>query len=483
MMVCCTNVVNHYSPQVLAILLLMVITGAARSVVVKLFYQFGFEKPMFVTLLYLLGQSLSLVVYFVSLRRIKDVADDLAAGTRQTDKHGETLSTTKEDDSENETRTNLSTSLPSQLSKSNLEVSEYEVGGRELKEPTEDNTCVKLPESATPQRDVDISITKEKSVENENQLHQVERGQANPRPSAASTRSKLPSRRQRGSKHGLTEESKKAIQWVHRIPHYWKPLIPGIFNMCNSAMRWASLVFVPASIAEMLISGLELVLSVVASRLIRKRMVSRTRWIGVAIVTVGIIVIGLVDAISAKKKEVGDDPSSSQQHQWIGVLLIAGQSVMSVLQDLSEEILMQEAEFPATLLLGLEGLFGLVIGSVFYFPLAAQLGEPLSDTVDELSAWRMGVFAAGLVLLFLVTGVFNIVATAVTSSMTRNVWKNFRTILVWMFGLVIFYATQNEELGEDWLIPESFIGLLGFGVMLYGAHVYYSNKEEIPRVV
>jgi uncharacterized membrane protein HdeD (DUF308 family) len=95
----------------------------------------------------------------------------------------------------------------------------------------------------------------------------------------------------------------------------------------------------------------------------------------------------------------------------------------------------------------------------------------------------MGVFAAGLVLLFLVTGVFNIVATAVTSSMTRNVWKNFRTILVWMFGLAIFYATQNEELGEEWLIPESFIVLVAFGVMLYGAHVYYSDKKETPRRV
>jgi hypothetical protein len=64
-MLCCTNVVNHYSPQVLAILLSMVITGAARSVVVKLFYQFGFEKPIFVTLLYL-----SLVVHFVSLQLV-----------------------------------------------------------------------------------------------------------------------------------------------------------------------------------------------------------------------------------------------------------------------------------------------------------------------------------------------------------------------------------------------------------------------------
>lgn len=476
-MLCCTNVGNHYSPQVLAILLSMVVTGAARSVVVKLFYQFGFEKPMFVTLLYLLGQSLSLVVYFFSLQLVKDVADEpsMIDPAGRTYRHAGTLSTT--DDTDNDRRPNLSSSA-NQLSKSDLEVSEDEEDVHEPREPAGDDICVKFAESSKSQRDADISTTK-RSDENENQLHEIETGEACPHPSAASKRV-LPRRKgERGSLHGLTEESEKAVQWVHRIPYYWKPLIPGIFNLCNSAMRWASLVYVPASTAEMLISGLELVLSVVASRLIRKRMVSRTRWIGVAIVTVGIVVIGLVDVMSAaREKEAEDEPAAGRQQdqQGIGLLLIAGQCVMSVLQDLSEEIFMQEAEFPATLLLGMEGLFGLVIGSIFYFPLATQLGEPLFETHDELSAWRMGVFAAGLVLLFLVTGIFNIVATAVTSSMTRNVWKNFRTILVWVFGLVIFYATQSEEFGEEWLIPESFIVLLGFGVMLYGVHVYYADS-------
>jgi uncharacterized membrane protein HdeD (DUF308 family) len=96
--------------------------------------------------------------------------------------------------------------------------------------------------------------------------------------------------------------------------------------------------------------------------------------------------------------------------------------------------------------------------------------------------WTVALAVVGLVLLFCVTGIFNILATAVTSSMTRNVWKNFRTILVWLFGLVIFYASGNDELGEAWLIPESFAILLGFAIMVYGAHVYYNeptkNDEE-----
>jgi hypothetical protein len=50
-------------------------------------------------------------------------------------------------------------------------------------------------------------------------------------------------------------------------------------------MQWASLVYIPASIPEMLISGLKLVLSVVASRVIRKRLFSKRRWIGLEIFT------------------------------------------------------------------------------------------------------------------------------------------------------------------------------------------------------
>jgi len=47
----------YYSKRVLAALLLMIITGGARGVCVKIFYQLGFEKPVFVTILFLLGQG------------------------------------------------------------------------------------------------------------------------------------------------------------------------------------------------------------------------------------------------------------------------------------------------------------------------------------------------------------------------------------------------------------------------------------------
>ena len=52
-----------YSAKVSFILGAMVLTGAARSVTAKLFYQLGFNHPLFLTLLYLIGQALSLIPY------------------------------------------------------------------------------------------------------------------------------------------------------------------------------------------------------------------------------------------------------------------------------------------------------------------------------------------------------------------------------------------------------------------------------------
>ena len=52
-----------YSTYVSFILGCSVIAGATRTIVAKLFYQFGFENPLFLILLSLAGQAFSLVIY------------------------------------------------------------------------------------------------------------------------------------------------------------------------------------------------------------------------------------------------------------------------------------------------------------------------------------------------------------------------------------------------------------------------------------
>ncbi|KAL7449225.1 hypothetical protein ACHAWC_003233 [Mediolabrus comicus] len=213
----------------------------------------------------------------------------------------------------------------------------------------------------------------------------------------------------------------------------------------------------------MLISGLELTLSVMAARIIRKRIVSNSRWLGVVIVAVGVIII----EHATSSDEI--DNRSSAHNVTIGVILIILQSILSVLQDLCEEIFMQATTFPAMKMLGLEGLYGFFIGLIIYY-----IDNTIS-TVIHTPAIRWWLLL--LPFLFLLTGIFNIKATEATSAMTRNVWKNLRTVLIWIIALCIYYLGDNIDYGEAWHVPESCYILSGFLIMTCGIVSYYWHKS------
>lgn len=276
-----------------------------------------------------------------------------------------------------------------------------------------------------------------------------------------------------GSNHGLSSESIERVKWVHRIPWYAKPAIPSGLNLIASALRWTALVYIDASVAEMMIAGLELSLSVVAARIFRKRIVAKVRWVGVVLVAFGVIII---ERANSSRDESSSDNVHGTKEVMIGVVLILVQSVLSVLQDLAEEIFMQAADFPATMMLGIEGIYGFVVGALIYSTVGGTLGmEDIDTTMSMLSKHaELRWWLAGLPVLFLITGLFNIEATKVTSAMTRNIWKTMRTVMVWSIALAIYYLGSNASFGEAWHTPESFVILFGFSVMSAGIITYYS---------
>ena len=433
-------VLTMYPLNVVLTLLGMIIFGSGRIVAIKLYFQMEEDEsrtvtPLFVTLLYLVGQTLSLLVYFIQTRSKTCISQD-------------------DIDIDNDI----------------IDYNTIEMAAREL-DGEKGATMIMDEEEILDDQD-GRRITDDELVQEEEEEEEEEGGghirhngdhRIVTKNDGESIPNLVPQQKRmirRGSKTGLTSESNGTIAWIHHIPWYLKPLIPGFFNLCNSALRWGCLVYVAASTAEILISGIELILSSFAARIIRKRIISTKRWFGISIVTLGIILVGFAKVIENKENE------SDGQKFFIGNILILGQCFFSVLQDLSEEIFMQEANFPATLLLGMEGLFGLIFGIPIYllfFP-----PEQISSTPFNIGYEIM------LVLLVAITGILNIRTTEVTSSMTRNVWKQFRIILVWIFGLLLYYVGQNDRLGEAWVIPGSFFVLGGFSVILSGVYFYYS---------
>ena len=467
----------------------MILTGSARSIMVKLAYQSGFQAPLTITLLYLFGQSLSVFVYRIQQKWLSNDYNALESSIIVTD--DQLKQTTHE--TSIELSSNCSNDVELAQQRETKEQSSCEEASGD---PAEENF---LPNSKADTVGTDQLSSSQDSTTTSSSIPASILSEMYKSIHTSISLLKNNDEMPNGSNHGLTPQSAERIRWAHDIPYYVRPAIPALFNLLNSALRWASLLYIDASVAEMLISGLELTLSVVAARVIRKRMVSRSRWVGVVIVAVGVVVIERANNWKHQQQEeeqpddgvetssINEDDNSnsnvtrsSAQNVTIGVILIILQSILSVLQDIGEEIFMQATTFPAMMMLGMEGLYGFVIGLIIYATIGNKFGiEDIDDTISMLmNNATLRWWLLGLPFLFLLTGIFNIKATEVTSAMTRNVWKNLRTVLVWSIALCIFYLGNNSKYGEAWHNPDSFFILLGFSVMTSGIVVYYWYKSQ-----
>lgn len=465
-----------YSTYVSFILGWSVIAGATRTIVAKLFYQFGFENPLFLILLSLAGQAFSLVIYNIWRCCVSSISSDSNCNSRSCD-HDVT------DRGQSSSQLFAQAVFTSQFST-------LEGGKSSIRTHTEMNAENDI--SNLNNNDCSSRIVDKEQVEEEDECHiDIEEGSHIHNIIIQQTKSKQIHRMslrpigESVSKHGLPSES-RTKKYISCIPWYLKPLLPALFNFLAASMRWTSLLFVAASIAEMLISGMELVLSVLATRCVRGRRITWVRWAGVGIVSLGIMLVGIFDTQNASgatfqgSDDNANNTNTNSQDQVIGILLILGQCISSVFRDVSEEVMLHEADFPPALLIGMEGLFGLVVALILYFPLAHIVIEEQQMTAlqDLKSNTKIVGLSIGWALLVTITSIFDTAATGVTSSMTRNVWKNIRTALIWIVNLIIFYATGNPELGEEWFIPDSFYILIGFTVMLSGVYVYYGKGSR-----
>ena len=57
-------VFHYYSRHVLATLILMILTGAARTIGIKVYFQLGFDDPFLTTFFMLFAHSLAIPLYY-----------------------------------------------------------------------------------------------------------------------------------------------------------------------------------------------------------------------------------------------------------------------------------------------------------------------------------------------------------------------------------------------------------------------------------
>ena len=130
-----------------------------------------------------------------------------------------------------------------------------------------------------------------------------------------------------GSLTGLNDQSADAVEWINKIPYLAKPLLTSIFGLLDAVFRVSDVHFLPASIAEMLIAGLELLFIIIAQNVVRKRKILWQRWAGSGIAIIGLVAVTCADFSSASftdTKSLG-----------LGILCVLGKVVAGVSLDMA----------------------------------------------------------------------------------------------------------------------------------------------------
>ncbi|KAH3758412.1 solute carrier family 35 member F6 [Pelomyxa schiedti] len=274
---------------------------------------------------------------------------------------------------------------------------------------------------------------------------------------------------------------------------YWVIIAPALCDMISTFMMNVGLLWVPASIWQML-RGSIIIFTAILRITYRKTKLYPSEWVGVIIVTISLVIVGGAciktpgEGVPASSAGSTGDSGTPAWELVLGMILVIAAQFLQALQTIVEETLMHDVKAPPTLIVGMEGVWGFVLCTFISMPIAQVLpgpeGEGLhEDSVDSFimlgnSNELLGL-AIGYVLVILIFNLYGMIITEVTNAMVRNLLEPIRTLFIWVTDIFIFYVI-DERYGESlnlWSILEGF----GFVVLVIGFCIY-NSVIKIPHL-
>lgn len=213
--------------------------------------------------------------------------------------------------------------------------------------------------------------------------------------------------------------------------------IPAVCDMLGTGTMYAGLCLSYASVFQML-RGSTIIFTAILSCIFLKRKIYAFQWVAVAFVILGITIVGYV-SLSSAPPSGGKDQSSVL----VGDVLIVVAQLIVAVQMVVEEKIVGVYNTPVLKVVGLEGLFGLLILGTALVPMyfAKLEGYPIENAPDALA--QMGqnhriIYAmTGNILSIAFFNTFGISITKHLSASHRMVLDSVRTCVVWGCSLAI----------------------------------------------
>lgn len=259
---------------------------------------------------------------------------------------------------------------------------------------------------------------------------------------------------------------------------HWKNYIyvgaPAMCDLVATSLMNIGLFFLDASIWQML-RGSMVIFSAIMSILFLKKKYYGYHWTGISLVFAGLIIV----SISSFMKEAPEDPSkhkSTPAEITMSICLVVGAQIIQASQIVIEEFLLHNFKAAATLIVGLEGLWGGIIGALCL--VAVQFTSTKSalvatvfheDTLDTFAMLKnstpLMVLIVFYILAILFYNMFGMMVTQTFSAVYRTIMEAVRTMCIWIVNIIIYFFDKNH--GEK-IEFASLIELIGFVVLLWG---------------
>eukprot|EP01102_Stenamoeba_stenopodia_P016727 TRINITY_DN5874_c0_g1_i1.p1 TRINITY_DN5874_c0_g1~~TRINITY_DN5874_c0_g1_i1.p1 ORF type:complete len:417 (-),score=101.39 TRINITY_DN5874_c0_g1_i1:185-1435(-) len=271
--------------------------------------------------------------------------------------------------------------------------------------------------------------------------------------------------------------------------------LPALCDTTATTMMYVGLLLTYASVYQM-IRGAVVVFTAIFSVLFLKKRLRAYHWIGVVVIVIGTIVVGLYSILAPGSNEECSDSShgsvsgsdSAAPNPLLGDVLVITAQVIVAVQMVVEEKFIAKYKVPALLVVGFEGIYGLIYTTILLvilgFAPVTLAGVPYDSAIEafHMMASDITLFIWVLVGIFSIA-FFNFFGISVTSELSaahRMILDTCRTLLVTSFALMTnIWATCLEA----WQPISAWLALqfLGFLILVGGALIYF-EVVKLPRM-
>lgn len=301
----------------------------------------------------------------------------------------------------------------------------------------------------------------------------------------------------------LNANSIQAAPTSNSQPSFRKLLIvmvPAVFDLFATTLSGVGLLWVDASVYQMLRGSL-LIFSAFLSIVFLGKKLKGYHWAGIAITICAVTMVG-----TASVKSSSGQAGSSSGLEVLGIILIICGQMVQASQIVIEEVLLGgDFAVPALVIVGMEGLWGVLWMAVIMLIIQFTPGysdkctdefllmcsdpdnappetsdcSPVAlyheDTEESLHmlASSSPLIILTIIYLFAIV-MYNVSGMNVTKNLSaihRTILEACRTLCIWLVQLFIFYVIKWEGHGEEWN-DWSFLQAGGFVVLICGTLTY-----------